>query len=116
MEENELLCLTSDVHLFCLHYDIVYLPRINMQLQRFVDGWNNHPLHTEGGLSPNQLWTQGLCLASQSMIDQPSEYGIVEVPDTRLPLTDQQMDYIHLNHPPLAQSDYQGVHLYTLAL
>ena len=123
MEENELLCPTSDVHLFCLHY--VYLPRINMQLQRFVDGWNNHPLRTEGGLSPNQLWTQGLCLASQSVIDQPSEYGIdcdeptntfevglVEVPDTRLPLTDQQMDYIHLNHPPLAQSDYQGVDLY----
>lgn len=74
MEESGLLCPTNDIHLFCLHY--IYIPRINMQLQQFIQGWNNHPLRTEGGLSPLQLWMRELCLASSSVIDQPTEYGV----------------------------------------
>lgn len=76
------------------------------------------------GTTPIQLWKQGLCLASQSVI-QPSEYGIeydetpnmfeagsVEIPETRVELTAQQRDYIHQNHHPLAPSDYHGVDHY----
>lgn len=89
-----------------------------MQLERFIEGWNNHPLRTERGLTPTQLWTRGLCLASQSVIDQPEEYGInpeeysnpfdlesVTIPET-IGLTSLQVDYLHRHHPPLAQSEY----------
>ena len=76
LEESGLLNPTNDIHLICLHH--IYVPRINMQLQRFMEGWNNHPLRTEGGLSPLQLWTRGICLASPSVTEQPvdPEYGV----------------------------------------
>ena len=45
MEESGLLCLTNEVHLFCLHY--VFLPRITFQLERFMGSWNNHSLHKD---------------------------------------------------------------------
>lgn len=54
LEECGLLGPTNIMHLFFLLH--IYILRINMQLQRFMDG-NNHPLQTEGGLSPLQLWT-----------------------------------------------------------
>jgi len=36
-----------------LHY--VYLPRINLQLEDFMNAWNSHPLSTEGNKTPQQL-------------------------------------------------------------
>eukprot|EP00794_Sanderia_malayensis_P013333 gene13333-14711_t len=32
---------------------------INTSLLEFTDGWNNHPLSTEGNMSPAQLWLWG---------------------------------------------------------
>ena len=58
MEDIGILDVDNSVHLFCLQY--VYLDRINANLQRFLQAWNNHPLSSEGNLSPNQLWTIGL--------------------------------------------------------
>lgn len=123
MEESGLLEPLNLKHLFCLHY--IYIPRINLQLRQFVEGWNSHPLRTEGGLSPVQLWTRGVCFASQSVLLQPSEYGVdagyvsghfdggsVVVPDTRVELTCAQLSFIEQHHPPLAHSDYNGVDLY----
>ena len=40
MEDSGLLLTTDNKHLFCLHY--IFLPRINLQLQQFMEGWNNH--------------------------------------------------------------------------
>ncbi|MEQ2279955.1 hypothetical protein AMECASPLE_014607 [Ameca splendens] len=37
----------------------VFLPRLAEALHTFTEGWNNHPLRSEGGLSPNQLWVLG---------------------------------------------------------
>lgn len=59
MEENEILDIDNEVHMFCLHY--TFGPRINRSLDGFKEAWNNHPLSTEGSLSPNQLWISGLC-------------------------------------------------------
>ena len=43
----------------------------------FSTSWNNHPLRTENGLSPLQLWTRGLCLADSSVVEQPpGDFGI----------------------------------------
>jgi hypothetical protein len=123
MEDSGLLSPTDDKHLFCIHY--IFLPRINLQLQQFMDGWNNHSLRTESGLTPLQLWTRGICLASSDVLQQPSMYGVdfdgtanpfdggsVVVPETVLNLTPVQIAYIHLHHPPLAHSDYLGLDLY----
>ena len=42
MEECGILMSTNEMHLFALHY--VFIPRLNLQLSSFVEGWNNHPL------------------------------------------------------------------------
>ena len=123
LEDSGLLNPLSDKHLFCLQY--IFVPRLNLQLQKFVEGWNSHPLRTEGGLSPLQLWTRGMCLAAQDVLLQPSEYGIdteygstsfdsesIVVPVTRVELTPAQIDYIKDHHHPLAHSEYNGVDLY----
>uniref|UniRef100_A0A3P8SH17 Integrase core domain-containing protein n=1 Tax=Amphiprion percula TaxID=161767 RepID=A0A3P8SH17_AMPPE len=57
LEEDGLLDLADVVHLFCAHY--VFLPRLAESLHTFTEGWDNHPLQSEGGLSPNQLWVLG---------------------------------------------------------
>ena len=122
MESSGILNPLDETHLFCLQY--VYIPRLNAQLRQFIEGWNHHPLRTEGGLSPGQLWTRGTFLADQCVLTQPSEcYGIdtytesnpfnsdqhVDIPNTRIRLSQEQLDYIKNHHSPLAMSDYNGV-------
>ena len=58
LEETNHLNIDNDVHLFCLHY--IFLPKINISLRAFKDGWNEHPMQSERGLSPSQLWVQGM--------------------------------------------------------
>lgn len=58
MEDLQILDVSDDTHLFALEY--VFLPRINASLEKFMLAWNNHPLSSEGSLTPNQLWTVGL--------------------------------------------------------
>ena len=53
MEEVHVLNVDDEIHIYCLHY--IFLTRINSALQQFCDGWNNHPLSSEGGMSPLQL-------------------------------------------------------------
>ena len=57
MESEGLLDPDSGIHLFSLHY--VYLPRINASLRAFTEAWNRHPMQSEQGLSPQQLWIRG---------------------------------------------------------
>lgn len=63
MENEGLLDIGNDVHLFALRY--VFKERINSSLKVFA-GWNHHPLSTEGNMSPAQLWVWGL---RQQLID-----------------------------------------------
>ena len=58
MEQNNILNLDNEVHMFCLQY--VFQQRINSALQKFKDAWNNHPLSSEQNLSPLRLWIRGL--------------------------------------------------------
>lgn len=58
LEERRYLDLNNEVHMFCLHY--IFKPRINQNLQHFVNGWDNHPLRTEHNRTPNRLWISGL--------------------------------------------------------
>jgi hypothetical protein len=57
LESLELLDPLNEIHLFALHY--VFKPRINRALTLFATQWNNHPLSTEGNMSPYQLWIEG---------------------------------------------------------
>ncbi len=54
LEEDVLLDISDILHLFGVHY--ICLPHIRVDLHSFIEGWNNHPLRTEGHLSPEQLW------------------------------------------------------------
>ena len=56
--ESLVLDTTNELHLFVLHY--VYTPIINQSLHELTEAWNNHPLSSEGNLSPRQLWVQGM--------------------------------------------------------
>ncbi len=58
MVEDGVLDLSNELHLFCVHYTII--PRLKSDLKRFIGSWNNHPISTEGNLSPNQLWYIGM--------------------------------------------------------
>ncbi|XP_033974523.1 uncharacterized protein LOC117473135 isoform X2 [Trematomus bernacchii] len=66
LEEDGLLDISSTNDLFCVHY--IILPRLQMDLGIFTEGWNHHPLSTERNQCPEQLWQLGLM---QTNIDQP---------------------------------------------
>ncbi len=58
MEHEGILDIGNDLHLYALRY--VFKKRINSSLKAFAEGWNQHPLSTEGNMSPAQLWVWGL--------------------------------------------------------
>ena len=58
MENEGILNIENEVHMFCLHY--VFLPRINHSLSLFIDAWNHHGLSSMHNFSPIQLWISGL--------------------------------------------------------
>lgn len=58
MENCSYLDIDNEMNMFCLHY--IFLQRINSSLTCFKNAWNCHPLSTESGLSPNQLWISRL--------------------------------------------------------
>ena len=114
MEDSGLLDVDTDEDLFALHF--VFLPRINNQLTQFVNAWNRHPMCTESGLSPLQLWNRGLLLASSQFEDEiasglmvDDDYGVdtdigaafsldsdeaVIVPEIELDLSVPELEYI----------------------
>lgn len=63
MEEDGLLDIANDIHLYCLHY--VFLPRLNYHLQTFSEAWDNHPLSSEGNHTPNEMWFRGMIARTQ---------------------------------------------------
>lgn len=57
LEEDGNLDSLNEIDIYCLHY--VYKARINSTLNAFIESWNNHPISTEGNLTPNQLFLHG---------------------------------------------------------
>ena len=62
MEENGILNINDNIHMFCL--DLI--PRIQKHLTDFLNGRNQHGLSTEGHQTPMQLWIQGMFAPSNS--------------------------------------------------
>ncbi|KAL5479147.1 hypothetical protein EMCRGX_G000505 [Ephydatia muelleri] len=130
MEEEGLLDCENEVHLYCLHY--VFLSRINKSLEVFKEAWNQHPLSTEGNLSPCQLWISGDSNTENLSEEDLNAYGIdwngplavsrndddyeVTVPYLESPLPDGVLHDLQENVHPLDQSSNHGIDLYISAL
>lgn len=90
MEEDNRLNSLNEVDLFCLHS--VFLPRLNRDLEVFMECWNNHPLSTANNLTPNQLFIRGAienditptahASDNSSHNEIPSSHDAVDVPRT----------------------------------
>lgn len=131
MEDCGLLDIDSEEDLFAIHF--VFIPRLNIQLTQFVNAWNRHPLRTENGLTPLQLWNRGLLSASPQWQDEiaqgltvSDDYGIeyntqgtvcfdqesIVVPEIEINLSDQELEYLQEHYNPLQRSDCNGVDVY----
>lgn len=132
MEEMGILNPIRDADLFALHY--VFIPRINNCIIQFVDAWNHHPLRTEHGLSPLQLWQRGMICASPQWQQEilhgfsvPHDYGIedsgvcfsttfeqlsLDVPRVDIQFTPTQLIQLQNLFSPLVPSDNGGVDIY----
>ncbi|KAG9261098.1 hypothetical protein AMEX_G14115 [Astyanax mexicanus] len=92
LEEEGVLDLAYNVHLFCVQY--VFIPRIQDDLDAFTAGWNDHSLRTEHNLTPNQLWEIGLIQSPDDHPDPVEDFNY-------LPLEDTNMDQIGIQVPEL---------------
>ena len=130
MEHNSLLDPINEVHLFSLHY--VFLPRINSSLQHFKEAWNCHGLRTEGGHTPNQLFTMGvLRLRHSGMVavdffdSVEEEYGreedggtgtdegAIRIPRILIDLDDIQLHALRESIHPLQECNDYGISIYS---
>ena len=123
MERRGILDPLDDTHLFCLHF--VFLPRINSSLQEFVAQMNNHPVFTEGNMSPLQLWEKGILEninSTHSAIEEPESFGI----DPEGPFLDNDAYQVSIDPisplntemfpDPLQMDNNQGVDTYLQCL
>ena len=58
MEDEGILDIMNDVHLFSLHH--VFIPRIYKSLHEFISQMNNRPVSSERNMSPLQMWEEGI--------------------------------------------------------
>lgn len=138
LERNNLLDPNNDYDLLALH--LVFIPRINRNLDKFRGAWNNHKLSTEGQKTPNQLYILGMLqlfgseyTAVKEFFEHdaivPDEYGVEEpdvpeayieegnqvvVPVNRVQLTDLCLRELQ-EVDPLAQDTNHGISLYISA-
>lgn len=126
LEENSLLDISDNGHLFCLHY--IFLPRINAHMQKFVKGFDDHPLSSEKNRTPNQLWIRGSLLYDNTItvrdfrsygIDMESRLVItendcetLEIPDLEVNLDQNAWDEFTASVDPIRDSDSYGIDIY----
>ena len=56
LEDCQILDPLSEIDLYALHYDIMYIKKINDALDEFVVQYNHHPMRT---VSPLQMFYEG---------------------------------------------------------
>ncbi|XP_059370898.1 uncharacterized protein LOC132108244 isoform X2 [Carassius carassius] len=130
LEEGGHLDISDLTHLFCCHY--VFLPRLQDDLNLFRNTWDNHPIRTEGNMSPNQLWVMG---SVRNAVPEPDIEGLsipqidwessglsvdahssIVVPQTESPLTDEQIEALRENVDPKGPSQTFGWDIYLASL
>ncbi|XP_019214343.1 uncharacterized protein LOC100707221 [Oreochromis niloticus] len=126
LEEDGLLDISDVIHLFGVHY--IFVPRLRADLVTFVGGWNNHPLRTEGGLTPEQLWCMGHLqelddgerleelqdpgIDWESAVLQEESNSTVVVPEIECPLDEETLEGLQRTINPLGHSESYGRDLY----
>jgi len=60
MEDSGILDVNNERHMMALHS--VYLPRIQLHMDKFREAVMRRPLRTEGNRTPLQLWISGQLL------------------------------------------------------
>lgn len=129
MEHHAILDPTSNLHLFALHY--VYKPRINEGLKHFQSAWNNHPMRTEHGHSPVQLFTAGALRLQRSGMaavdffdDISDDYGAdeqglatedsegVTVPAIDVNISEENLRLLQQQINPLHDDGNYGINIY----
>lgn len=120
MEDDGLLDVSNTLHIFLVHF--VFLPRLRRDLQTFTAGWNQHPLRTEGNMTPQQLWDLGLLQHRTNENELPEhidwesalyhaeseqQNGVV-VPEFPSPLNNNEMRVLQAVVDPLAPSESWG--------
>ncbi|XP_055028864.2 uncharacterized protein [Misgurnus anguillicaudatus] len=86
LESEGKIDTNNEMHLWALHY--VYIPRINRDLQLFINQWNHHKLRTERHMSPHQIFIRGCLLQpTQNQTGIRGVFGADEepAPDTNAP-------------------------------
>ena len=107
--------------------------RISRSLHDFATGWNDHPIRTANHKSPLQLFTAGMLLLQNSQLsaldffDNVDElYGVnpngsvpienaattVDVPQSSLHFSNQDMQTLKLTVDPCAASDNYGIDIH----
>ncbi|XP_062864455.1 uncharacterized protein LOC134326193 [Trichomycterus rosablanca] len=131
LEEGNYLDIADQTHLFCCHY--TFVPRLQDDLDIFRDGWDNHPLRTEGNMTPNQLWAIGHVYKpvqepqNEEVLDIPEidweSSGLphirnagIHVPATGCPLTAEQFTALRDFIDPRATSQSRGADIYMAAV
>lgn len=67
MEQSGLLDVENTVHLFALQS--VFTARINYALNEWMACHNNHPISTEHGCTPNEIWLRGMANPANPLAD-----------------------------------------------
>lgn len=105
MEDEGILEILDNVHLYSLHY--VFIPRINRSLDEFIQQMNNHPVSSENNQSPLQMWEKGMLdnMHSGYTALSPAEIDDFGVdPEGLLPVDEE--DYqVNVSPPSIEVSD-----------
>ena len=128
MELADILCPTSELDLFALHY--IYMSRVQQSLDEFQRQWNFHSLSSMGHISPLALWSEGV-MSNPMLLDEvcdSAHLGIeddlvpeeveatsnnVVVPESMIHLDDAQLvELTRISPDPLLNDGNQGVDLY----
>ena len=92
MEDQEILDITNDVDLFCLHE--VFTSRINASIDDFQQSWNSHPLTSENNQTPIQLFSLSTTSDSSDSDDGTSTVN------RQLPSAQQAVEVSNLSFTP----------------
>lgn len=127
LEEEYDINPDNDLHLFALH--AVFLPRINIMLNQFIETWNNHPLRTERNRTPLQVWTESFYDDSVVLPSTDNElncFGIdhngpipavqtnndVQVPEVDFDVSDTIQNYLDVEVNPNRNDGNFGIDLF----
>jgi hypothetical protein len=107
MQLQGLLDTANEVDIFALH--LVFLPRIQNALDRYISMWNHHKIRTARNMSPELLFKIGVAKVNYKVVNLTAEllewYG-VEI-DEETEETEEEMEGVPVEEPRLPVNDVE---------